>query len=471
MSDVLVLGGGPAGLLTAVMLAAEGRGVTVLESDPPPPRRDGAALYGGWKRPGVRQFLQAHLLLPGGFRVLMAERPAVVDRMLDLGALRHNIIAGAWHVGATGGPQPGDDRFETVAARRPVLEAALLAEAEHTPGVTVRRGVKVTGLRTKQARTDRCRHVTGVLCEGSEQLDSDLVVDASGRRASGAAMLSDLGLAPHEQRADSGFRYYTRFFRSGDGLAQPPPPWVGFQHDSVAILILPGDHGTWSVTIATSDRDQELRRLSNKDTWHRAMRLYPTESPWAEGEPVTEVIATGGVRSAHRRLVVDDAPVVTGLVAVGDAWATTNPLFGAGMTTAFRHAALLRDTLRRVGSVDATAWSVAFAAATEHHLLPLWHGLDGWDRHRLAEIDHEMKGERYAADDPAWQRRIALEAARFQDPEIMRALAEMTALLAGPEVLTTPRLKGRVAALSTNAPRYPTPGPSRRELLSALADA
>ena len=40
----------------------------------------------------------------------------------------------------------GDERFETVTARRPVLEAAVAAVAGRTPGVTIRRGVAVTGL-------------------------------------------------------------------------------------------------------------------------------------------------------------------------------------------------------------------------------------------------------------------------------------------------------------------------------------
>ncbi|MGW4169586.1 NAD(P)/FAD-dependent oxidoreductase [Streptomyces chartreusis] len=467
VSDALILGSGPAGLMTAILLAAEGRQVTLVDRDPPPPRGKGDDLYAGWKRLGVRQFSQAHLLLPGGFRLLAKESPESVDRMLDLGAVSHNIIAGAWHVGAIDGPREDDSRFETVAVRRPVLEASLLAVAEGHPGITVRRGLRVNRLKTEGPRAGHCRRVRGVACEGGEEINAELVVDASGRGASGAAMLRDVGLAPYEQRAEAGFRYYTRFFRSED-LASRLPPWAGFQHDSVSILILPGDSGTWSVTFVTSDRDQELRGLSNRDAWHRAIQLYPTEAHWAEGKPVTDVIATGGLRSAHRCLVVAGEPLVTGIVAVGDAWASTNPFFGAGMTTAFRHAALLRDTTRLVDTRDALAFSMTFAAATERHLLPLWRGFNDWDRHRLAEVDHEMTGRRYTTDDPFWQKRVALEAARAKDPDVLRAAADIGGLLAGPEVLARPSIKDRIAALSAGAPRYHYPGPGRGELLAAV---
>ncbi|QEV65282.1 FAD-dependent monooxygenase [Streptomyces chartreusis] len=38
VSDALILGSGPAGLMTAILLAAEGRQVTLVDRDPPPPR-------------------------------------------------------------------------------------------------------------------------------------------------------------------------------------------------------------------------------------------------------------------------------------------------------------------------------------------------------------------------------------------------------------------------------------------------
>lgn len=85
MVHTLVLGAGPTGMMTAMMLAVEGHRVTVLDRDPSPPKGGAEEIWSGWKRPGVRQFPQPHLLLPGGYRLLAAEFPAAVERLIGLG--------------------------------------------------------------------------------------------------------------------------------------------------------------------------------------------------------------------------------------------------------------------------------------------------------------------------------------------------------------------------------------------------
>ena len=74
----------------------------------------------------------------------------------------------------------GDERFETVTARRPVLEAAVAAVASRTPGVTIRRGVAVTGLLADSPARARAARVRGVLAAGGRALRADLVVDCCG---------------------------------------------------------------------------------------------------------------------------------------------------------------------------------------------------------------------------------------------------------------------------------------------------
>ena len=87
-------------------------------------------------------------------------------------------------------------------------------------------------------------HVTGVVTATGEELRADLVIDASGRRSSFPAWLTAAGgpTIP-EERADAGFVYYCRHFRSGDGSIPSPigPPLQAY--DSISILALPADHG------------------------------------------------------------------------------------------------------------------------------------------------------------------------------------------------------------------------------------
>ncbi|MEU0725468.1 FAD-dependent monooxygenase [Streptomyces sp. NPDC006140] len=467
---VLVLGAGPTGLVAAMLLAAEGLRVTVLDRDPGPPDGDGEAAWRDWRRPGVGQFRHSHCVLPGGTSLLAAELPGAVDRILALGGRpHHNMIAGAWDRAATGPRQPGDARFETIAMRRPLLDAALLAQARQTPGVTVRHGVQVAGLLTGKARSAAPPHVTGVLTQDGERWAADLVVDAGGRNSPVAGMLAGIGAEPEEYRVGTGFRYYTRYFRSPDGALPRQAPWPLCHHDSVSVLSVPGDRGTWGVSLVTSGRDQEMRALADADAWHRALSLYPWFAHLGEGEPVTGVTAIGGTDSRRRRLVVDGRPLVTGIVQIGDAWGTVDPQFGTGITMGWRHAAALRDVLRLAGSAAPLRQSLLLDTFAEENLTPVWEGFAAWDRNRLAEIDAEIQGGVRTTDDADWNLQIALGSARWKDPEILRGLADVGCLLAGPqEALVKPGLAERAVELAAGEPRYAEPGPSRGELLTAV---
>jgi 2-polyprenyl-6-methoxyphenol hydroxylase-like FAD-dependent oxidoreductase len=53
MAHVLILGAGPTGLTTAMMLAGDGHRVTVVERNPDEPHGDADKLWEGWERRGA----------------------------------------------------------------------------------------------------------------------------------------------------------------------------------------------------------------------------------------------------------------------------------------------------------------------------------------------------------------------------------------------------------------------------------
>ncbi|MGW0925435.1 hypothetical protein ACWD3J_41335 [Streptomyces sp. NPDC002755] len=312
-------------------------------------------------------------------------------------------------------------------------------------------------------------HVAGVTTADGRTLSADLVVDASGRSTRVPALLADCGVRVISERADAGFRYYTQHFRSPAGSVPPPTSWPVYHHDSLSVVALPGDNDTWSLTLVTSQRDQELRVLGQRDAWRRVAALYPRVGHWMDGEPVDGVLAMGSTATSHRRYVRDGRPVVTGLVPVGDASATSNPQFGLGMTLGFRQAVLLRDSLLAVPLRRPDELALHFAAETEAKISPVLAGLAQWDRERLAEVDASIKGQTHRSTDPQWLFRVALDTARWKDGRILRAMAAVgCGLSTTQEAFGDADLMSRAMELGADAPRYSDPGPTREELLAAL---
>jgi 2-polyprenyl-6-methoxyphenol hydroxylase-like FAD-dependent oxidoreductase len=468
MAEIVVLGAGMCGLSTAMLLARDGHEVTVLERDPAQPPSP-AQVWPGWQRPGVHQFRRPHLMLPRWRAEMNRELPEVLQELEAMGGLRLNVLAmlppaqrGPW--------RDGDDRFETLTARRPVLEAALSSVASTTAGVTIRRGVTVTGLLTDPTVRGPVPRIAGVLTAGGGPLWADLVVDCGGRRSALASWLRAVGARPPaEERADSGFAYYARHFRSRTGALPVSQAHPQQRHESMTVLTLPCDNGTWTVALIASSRDRALRALRDPTRWDAALALYPLAAHWGDGEPISGVDVSAGLEDRFRSFVVDGVPVATGVVAVGDSWACTNPSLGRGASIGLLHACGLRDVLRETGCVEHDKLVQRFHEWTIAALEPLYRATVWFDQHRLAELDADAAGVPYRTDDPTWALALATVAASHADPDVSRAYLSLTSLIATTEqVFAEPGLAEKVTRLGGDAPNYFLPGAGRRELLAAI---
>src|SRR5919112_731711 len=92
MSSIVVCGGGVIGLSTAMMLAADGHDVTVLEADPQGAPAKPAEAWTSWRRKGVAQFHQPHNMFARFRQICDAEIPGMTDRMLAAGCVRVNFL-------------------------------------------------------------------------------------------------------------------------------------------------------------------------------------------------------------------------------------------------------------------------------------------------------------------------------------------------------------------------------------------
>lgn len=437
MARIVQVGGGMCGLLNAVLLAKAGNDVTVLERDEMAPPDDPDEIWQSWERRGVNQFRMLHLLLPRFRALIEAHLPELVGALEKKGAQRYNALDDL-PPGATGGMRDGDDRFTMLTGRRPIIEAAVGAVADATAGLTVRRGVGVEGLCTGAPVRPNRPHVTGVRLEGGEDLTADLVVDAMGRRSPLPRWLDAIGAPPVlEEEEDCGFLYFGRHFRSADGAMPPLRSGLLTAAGTISILTLPADNGTWGVGVITSSDDRELRAgLRDVERWHAVVRSIPAVAAWGDGEPLSDTVdVMARIPDRHRTFVVDGEPVATGVVAVADAWACTNPSVGRGITIGLLHALALRDTIESVGLDDPAKLALAFHDATMATTEPWYRATLAFDRNRLAEISALLEGREYESTDPSQPIVDALVAGCAQDPELLRGFLSIVGMLHTPETL------------------------------------
>lgn len=470
MASIILAGGGISGLAAGLMLARDGHAVRVLEADPDPVPESPAAAWAMWSRRGVSQFRQAHSLQARGRVVLDAALPDVAAAIRAAGGLETDLL-GRMPPGITDrAPRPGDARFTALTARRPVLEWAFARAADAQPGLEVRRGSAVSGLLVESGAVPR---VTGVRTSSGERLEADLVVDATGRRSRLADWLRAAGVpGVPEEAGPAGFVYYTRFLRSADGstpaFMAPPVTPIG----SISVATLPADRGTWSVTVFGTMRDRPLRRLRDAARWTAVVAACPRHAHWLAGRPMTGVMPMGGSLSRRRRLVAGGRPVASGILALGDACATTNPSLGRGMALAFVHAQRLVATVRAQGD-DPVALAAAWDADTETHLTPWYRDSAEEDRHRVAGMVAAGAGRAPEPPaDPAATLLEALATAAPHDADAYRAYLETRACLTpASALLVRPGLADRVRALARErgAPAA-APGPDRAQLLWLLSD-
>jgi 2-polyprenyl-6-methoxyphenol hydroxylase-like FAD-dependent oxidoreductase len=468
VAHIVVLGAGLGGLASALLLARDGHRVTVLERDGAEPKGDAEELWRSWERPGVSQFRLPHIMQARWRALMEQELPEVVDELERLGGKRVSPIDTLPAV-VTGGSRAGDEDLRMMEARRPVIEGALAAVAARTHGVTVRRGAKAEALVAAPADVHGVPNVTGVVTDGGETVTADLVVDAMGRNTSIDRMLDAIGARrPDEQSEDLGFVYYCRHFRTEN--ATPVTSSIVF-YEGMSLLCIPADADTFGLAFVAASNDRELRGLRDVRAWERAAALLPDFAPLlAVSTPITDIQVMSGGPDRRRSFVVDGKPVVTGVAAVGDSVVRTNPSLGRGSSIGLVQARALRDVLREVGPDRPAELTRRFAEALEAVVGPMYRMTLGQDRNRMAEIQADIAGTHHRPDDATWELQQRLRQIMTTDPDALRIVLRAALQI---EPIDTaempPAMRARVEALDADAPAYPPAGPTRAQLLAAVA--
>lgn len=471
MSSVVVIGAGPGGLATAMLLAEGGLEVTVLEKDANAVPDSLIDAWTSWKRPGVAQFRQSHGLVSRGLQILESRLPRVVAHMKRLGAHPFTMVDAQPPSMREWTPEPEDSRFDSLGASRPLYELAFALAAEETPNVEVRRGVQVAGLTTGAEVVPNVPQITGVVTDGGDTIRADLVIDAGGRRSPMPAFLEDIGARrPPQSDGDFRFVYYTRYYRKAGTELPEPYVLARYLSGSISIGTFPADNDTWSVTVYGTNSDKALRSLKEPETFDKVIRAHPERAHFIEGEPISDVLTMAGVADRERSLLSEGQPVATGWVPVADAWACTNPILGRGITMGLMHAAALTPALLQ--SLERPAeLSDAWESITEEHVRPWYVHTRDVDRARSQEMDAVRTGKISRHGEQLTPDAAAFMAAVLTDAVVFRAQLEVAMLLTKPdEVMSRTEVQSRVADAAKDMPDLPPPPvPTRAELETLLA--
>jgi hypothetical protein len=147
--------------------------------------------------------------------------------------------------------------------QRAAFELAIRRITEVEPGLTLLAPLAVGRIRTDAARQGRPIRVTGLQLTDATPLPADLVIDAGGRRTPVPAWLAQLGVDVPCKLQACGAVYYARYYRLDPAAGMSIFGILGVreQIDGLALIGLPGDHGTYGLGAFVPDDDEELKVL------------------------------------------------------------------------------------------------------------------------------------------------------------------------------------------------------------------
>ncbi|MBB5870067.1 2-polyprenyl-6-methoxyphenol hydroxylase-like FAD-dependent oxidoreductase [Allocatelliglobosispora scoriae] len=363
---VVVLGGSVSGMYAAAALSPFYRDVVIIDRDELIGVREA--------RRGAPQARHINGLLAAGARAQEELFPEITAQMITAGCPQTDLSGTVrWYFLGKRAKQVRAG-LTNVAARRPIMELHLRERVQALGNVTFMEQFDITGVVSNADKT----RITGVKVskhgdEGASEeiVSADLIVDCTGRGSRSPVWLEELGYERvAEEGTKMGLGYATRHYKLGS--VDP----FGTDHSIVCVanpvvprgcIFTKTDGGTVELTTYGILGDHPPVDPEGFNAFVKTLVAPEVHEAIVAAEPLNDVVLfrfPTTMRRRYERLT----KLPEGLLIMGDAVCTPNPVFAQAQTLAALQALRLRDALRTGSAPKA----VDFAAAVSAVIDPAW---------------------------------------------------------------------------------------------------
>lgn len=359
----VVVGASMSGLLATRVLIDRFETVTLIEKDPLP---DEAAL-----RPGIPQARHIHVMQRAGQVTLENLFPGYSDDVIEAGGLVLDLASDVKLYQEGNFLANGPTRIPQYTASRPVFEQVTRRRVAKLDGVTIRDECHFRDYLVD----DQASTVEGVnvrTADGEREINAELVVDATRRTSRTPAWLENNGYpAPPRDEVSIDLAYSTVLL---ERPAETRRAFLVLPHAprTRGAAVFPIEDERWLLTLGGMHGDHPPTDPAGFLEYAASLPVADIKHLLDEHAVVSEDIYYYPIPSSVRHRYEDLDRFPGGLVVIGDAVASFNPIYGQGMSVAALEALQLHHTLamddqdelalrffERAARVVDDAWSVA----------------------------------------------------------------------------------------------------------------
>lgn len=365
-NKAIVIGGSIAGKLAAKALSNAFKEVIIIEA--------GERWNGKSSRKRVPQSNHPHVLLKGGEKAIEELFPNITNELIEAGSVVHNFTRDLkWHQFGLW-KQPFTGEVHMIQQSRFLLEWHIQKRIDQVSNITIKYETVIEGLLID----GKCNKVCGVKAKcletgTQEEIQADIVVDASGFGSKSIAWLREYNIEVQEEKARIDLFYTTRMFKLKENekldycntLMSP-----SFPDNPYGVLIQTIEDNRYFVTFSGYANEKAPQTDGEFYNFAENLSISNVTDFLNKAEAISHIKTYKIPYQVRRRFdLVDNLP--ERLLIVGDAHCRFDPVFGQGVSVAAMEAHQLQVLLQRKQKLD-KAFTQQFYKETAHIIQTPW---------------------------------------------------------------------------------------------------